>query len=291
MIALEMGSATIRRLGNRITLMAVSPLRRDDAAAPGSGHAARLAVRAGLHRGPTAGLAPGFVQGNLAILPQGLAADFLRFCQLNPKPCPLIGTSAPGDPQLPELGQDIDIRTDLPRYRVWRRGELVAEPADIRDVWRDDLVSFVIGCSFSFEEALMAEGIALRHIVRGCNVPMYRTSVATQAAGPFHGPLVVSMRPLKPADTIRAVQITTRFPAVHGAPVHIGKPEAIGIRDVMKPDYGDAVEVRDDELPVFWACGVTPQSVIATVKPEFCITHYPGSMLVTDRKNTEFAIM
>jgi len=271
--------------------MAVSPLRRDNTAPPGSGLAARLAIREGLHLGQTAGLAPGFVQGNLAILPQSLAADFLQFCRLNPKPCPLIGTSAPGDPRVAELGADLDIRTDLPRYRVWRNGELVAEPDDITEFWRDDLVSFVIGCSFSFEQALTAEGIELRHITHGCNVPMYRTSIATSEAGPFRGPMVVSMRPLKPADAIRAVQITTRFPSVHGAPVHIGKPELIGIKDVMKPDYGDAVEVRDDELPVFWACGVTPQSVIATAKPEFCITHYPGSMLVTDRKNTEFAIM
>jgi len=270
--------------------MAVSHLRREEPY-PDSGLAARLAVRAGRHRGPTAGLAPGYVQGNLAILPQAVAADFLRFCQRNPKPCPLIGASAPGDARVPELGDDLDIRTDLPRYRVWQNGELVAEPEDIRDFWRDDLVSFVIGCSFSFEEALMAEGIELRHIALNRNVPMYRTAIATAAAGPFHGPMVVSMRPMKAADAIRAVQITTRFPAVHGAPVHIGKPEAIGISDIMKPDYGDAVPVHDDELPVFWACGVTPQSVIATVKPEFCITHYPGSMLVTDRKNTEFAIM
>ncbi len=271
--------------------MALAPLRRDDKPERGSGLSARLAIRAGTHRGPTSGLAPGYVQGNLAILPQALAADFLRFCQLNPKPCPLIGTSAPGDPRVPEMGEDLDIRTDLSRYRVWKNGELVAEPEDVREFWRDDLVSFVIGCSFSFEEALMAEGIELRHIARGCNVPMYRTSIATRAAGPFHGPMVVSMRPLKPADAIRAVQITTRFPSVHGAPVHIGKPELIGIADLAKPDYGDDVPVREDELPVFWACGVTPQSVIATVKPEFCITHYPGSMLVTDRKNTEFAIM
>jgi uncharacterized protein YcsI (UPF0317 family) len=271
--------------------MVVMPLRRDEAATPGGGQEARLAVRAGLHRGPTAGLAPGYVQGNLAILPEGLAADFQRFCQRNPKPCPLIGTSAPGDWRVPELGADIDIRSDLPRYRIWKNGELVAEPDDIAAFWRDDLVSFVIGCSFSFEEALMAEGIELRHIALGRNVPMYRTAIATQEAGPFHGPMVVSMRPLKPADAIRAVQITTRFPSVHGAPVHIGKPELIGISDLTTPDYGDAVPVHDDELPVFWACGVTPQSVIAKVKPEFCITHYPGSMLVTDRKNTEFAIM
>ena len=271
--------------------MAVTPLRRDETPPSGSGLAARLAIRADKHRGPTAGLAPGFVQGNLAILPQRLAADFLRFCQLNPKSCPLIGMSAPGDWRVPALAEDLDIRTDLPRYRVWRNGELAAEPADVREFWRDDLVSFVIGCSFSFEEALTADGIELRHITQRCNVPMYRTSIATAEAGPFHGPMVVSMRPMTPANAIRAIQITTRFPAVHGAPVHVGKPELIGIKDIAKPDYGDAVDVRDDELPVFWACGVTPQSVIATVKPEFCITHYPGSMLVTDRKNTEFAIM
>jgi uncharacterized protein YcsI (UPF0317 family) len=269
--------------------MAVTPLRAD-AADAGSGLAARLSIRDGRHRGPTSGLAPGYVQGNLAILPQNLAADFLRFCQLNPKPCPLIGTSAPGDWRVPELGEDLDIRTDIPRYRVWRNGELVAEPESLSDVWRDDLVSFVIGCSFSFEEALMADGIEIRHIALERSVPMYRTSIATQAAGPFHGPMVVSMRPMTPANAIRAVEITARFPSVHGAPVHLGKPELIGIRDLAKPDYGDAVPVREDELPVFWACGVTPQSVIATVKPEFCITHYPGSMLVTDRKNSEFAI-
>jgi uncharacterized protein YcsI (UPF0317 family) len=256
-----------------------------------SGLAARQAIRAGSHHGPTSGLAPGFVQGNLAILPKALAADFLRFCELNPKPCPLIGSSAPGDWRIPALGKDLDIRTDLPRYRVWKRGELAEEPQDVRHVWRDDLVSFVIGCSFSFEEALMADGIEMRHITLGQNVPMFRTSITTNEVGPFHGPMVVSMRPMSPANAIRAVQITTRFPAVHGAPVHIGKPEMIGIKDIAKPDYGDAVEVRADELPVFWACGVTPQSVIATMKPEFCITHFPGSMLVTDRKNTEFAIM
>jgi uncharacterized protein YcsI (UPF0317 family) len=271
--------------------MSLASQLRKDPSEPTSGLSARLAIRAGTHRGPTAGLAPGNVQGNLAILPQALAADFLHFCHLNPKPCPLIGTSAPGDPRVPALGDDLDIRTDLPRYRVWKNGELVAEPEDVRQFWRDDLVSFVIGCSFSFEEALLAEGIELRHITRGCNVPMYRTSIATKEAGPFRGPMVVSMRPMTPRDAIRAVQITTRFPSVHGAPVHIGKPELIGIKDISKPDYGDAVEVRNDELPVFWACGVTPQAVIATVKPEFCITHYPGSMLVTDRKNTEFAIL
>jgi len=270
--------------------MAVTPMHRDDKATSPGGHAARMAIRAGCHDGPTSGLAPGYVQGNLAILPQAMAGDFMRFCELNPKPCPLIGSSAPGDWRVPALGEDIDIRTDLPRYRVWRHGELVEEPDDLLKVWRDDLVVFVIGCSFSFEEALTADGIEMRHIALGRNVPMYRTSIATKEAGPFHGPMVVSMRPMTPANAIRAVEITARFPKVHGAPVHLGKPEMIGIQDIMKPDYGDAIDVRGDEIPVFWACGVTPQSVIATVKPEFCITHYPGSMLVTDRKNSEFSI-
>jgi uncharacterized protein YcsI (UPF0317 family) len=254
-----------------------------------TGLAARRMIRKGEYRGPTAGFAPGYVQGNLAILPADLAADFHRFCQANPKPCPLLAVSDRGDPRIPLLGEDLDIRTDLPGYRVWRDGELVAEVADIRAHWRDDLVSFVIGCSFSFEQALLESGIELRHISQNCNVPMYRTSVPTVPAGPFHGPLVVSMRPLKPADAIRAVQITSRFPSVHGAPVHIGMPDAIGIRDLAKPDYGDAVEVRAGELPVFWACGVTPQAVIAAVRPPFCITHAPGSMLVTDLLNTRLA--
>lgn len=255
-----------------------------------SGLAVRLACRAGRLSGTTAGLAPGFVQGNLAILPHALAGDFLRFCQANPRPCPLIGVSEVGDPHVPALGQNLDLRTDLPGYRVWQNGTLVAETADITDWWRDDLVAFVIGCSYSFEEALLQEGMQLRHVEQNLRVPMFRTSIACTPAGAFAGPMVVSMRPLKPADAIRAVQVTSRFPTVHGAPVHIGLPAMIGIADVNKPDYGDAVEVRGDELPVFWACGVTPQAVIAAAKPEFAITHAPGCMLVTDRRNTEFAI-
>src|SRR6516225_6962385 len=261
-------------------------MRREKTDALSTGRAARLAIRRNQHAGPTSGVAPGFVQANLAILPQALAQDFLQFCRLNPKPCPLIGVSAPGDPRVPALGEDLDIRTDLPRYRIWRNGALVEEPTDVLKWWRDDLVTFAIGCSFSFEEALLEAGIELRHMTCDCTVPMYRTSVETAAAGPFHGPLVVSMRPMKPADAIRAIQITTRFP-----PVHIGKPELIGIKDLGRPDWGDAVPVHEDEIPVFWACGVTPQSVIMAVRPDFCITHYPGGMLVTDRRNTEFAIM
>jgi len=266
-------------------------MRQEKTDALSTGRAARLAIRRNQHAGPTSGVAPGFVQANLAILPQALAQDFLQFCRLNPKPCPLIGVSAPGDPRVPALGEDLDIRTDLPRYRIWRNGALVEEPTDVLKWWRDDLVTFAIGCSFSFEEALLEAGIELRHMTCDCTVPMYRTSVETAAAGPFHGPLVVSMRPMKPADAIRAIQITTRFPSVHGAPVHIGKPELIGIKDLGRPDWGDAVPVHEDEIPVFWACGVTPQSVIMAVRPDFCITHYPGGMLVTDRRNTEFAIM
>jgi uncharacterized protein YcsI (UPF0317 family) len=271
--------------------MSVAAIDRTLTTVPQTGVEARRAIRRGEWSGPTSGLARGYVQGNLAILPAALASDFMRFCQLNPKPCPLLAAGAPGDPHLPSLGQDLDIRTDLCRYKVFHNGELVDEPTDISKHWRDDLVIFALGCSFSFEDALVQDGIELRHISNGMTVPMYRTSIETVPAGPFHGPLVVSMRPLKPADAIRAVQITTRFPAVHGAPVHIGMPELIGIKDVMKPDWGDPPDMKRDEMPVFWACGVTPQSVVATVKPEFCITHYPGCMLVTDRKNSEFAIM
>jgi uncharacterized protein YcsI (UPF0317 family) len=253
--------------------------------------AVRRAIRNGEITGHTAGLAPGHVQGNLAILPKDLAADFLRFCTLNPKPCPIIGLSDPGVPVIPSLGADLDIRTDLPRYRIWKDGELEDEPTDIRAHWRDDLVAFVIGCSFSFEEALIQDGIPMRHIACNTTVPMWRTSIACAPAGRFAGPMVVSMRPMKPADAIRAVQITSRFPAVHGAPVHIGLPELIGIRDVARPDYGDPVEVKADELPVFWACGVTPQSVIAAAKVPFAITHAPGCMLVTDLTNSRIAAL
>jgi uncharacterized protein YcsI (UPF0317 family) len=251
--------------------------------------AARLACRRGEVAGSTAGLAPGFVQGNLAILPAALAGDFLRFCQRNPKPCPIIGMSEPGDPRIPALGVDLDIRTDVPRYRVWQDGEIVDEPQDVMRWWRGDLVSFVIGCSFSFEEALLDEEIPIRHIEMGVRVPMYRTNIECAPAGRFSGPLVVSMRPLTPAHAIRAVQITSRFPAVHGAPVHLGLPEAIGIADLARPDYGDPVSIQSGELPVFWACGVTPQAAIAAVRPDFAITHSPGCMIVTDIPNRRLA--
>ncbi|RJG05307.1 putative hydro-lyase [Noviherbaspirillum cavernae] len=251
----------------------------------------RAAIRNGEWPKPTAGLAPGYVQVNFAILPARDAGDFHRFCQKNPKPCPLIAISEIGDPRIPQLGADLDIRTDTPRYRVFRDGKVIDEPFDIREYWRDDLVTFAIGCSFTFEHSLLESGIGIRHIEQNRNVPMYRTNIATDPAGKFHGPMVVSMRPLKAADAIRAIQITSRFPGVHGAPVHIGDPALIGIKDIAKPDYGDAVDIRDDELPVFWACGVTPQSVIVEAKPEFCITHAPGHMLITDLRNSDLSVI
>jgi uncharacterized protein YcsI (UPF0317 family) len=250
---------------------------------------ARLDAREGRLDRPTSNVASGYVQANLVVLPQALAGDFLHFCQRNPKPCPLLAMSEPGDPGLPALGHDIDIRTDIPRYHVWKNGEMVAECADVKNVWRDDLVSFLIGCSYSFEEAMLDNDLPVRHIEMGTNVPMYRTNIATHPAGVFNGPLVVSMRPMKAAEAIRAVQVTSRFPSVHGAPVHLGDPAQIGIRDIARPDYGDAVEIREGEIPVFWACGVTPQSVVAAVRPEFCITHAPGYMLVTDLINSQLA--
>lgn len=251
---------------------------------------ARLACRAGMATS-TAGVASGYVQGNLAILPEKFAGDFHRFCQLNPKPCPIIGMSDVGNPTIPALGADLDIRTDVPRYRVWRDGEVVDEPTDIINYWRDDLVVFVLGCSFSFEEALIEDGLPIRHIERNVRVPMYRTNIACSPSGPFAGPMVVSMRPFAPKDAIRAVQITSRFPAVHGAPVHLALPHLIGIKDIAMPDYGDPVPVEADEIPVFWACGVTPQAVIAAARIPFAITHAPGLMLVTDLKNRQLAVL
>jgi uncharacterized protein YcsI (UPF0317 family) len=249
----------------------------------------RAAARAGAWTSHTSGLAERHVQGNVVILPRADADDFLRYCQRNPKPCPLLAVGEPGDPTLASLGADIDIRSDLPRYRVWRDGQVVDEPTDIGALWRDDFVTFVLGCSFSFEQALLDEGLRLRHVDEGRNVAMYRTHIATEPAGPFGGPLVVTMRPLGAAAAIRAVQITSRFPAVHGAPVHLGDPALIGIADLARPDSGDAVAVRGDEIPVFWACGVTPQAALENARVPLAITHAPGCMLVTDRLNHELA--
>lgn len=252
-------------------------------------YTARQAIRAGHWSAHTSGLANGHVQCNLVVLPQAWADDFLRYCVRNPKPCPLLAVGEPGDYRLHALGEDIDLRTDLPRYRVWRDGELVAEPSDIHTLWTPDLVAFAIGCSFSFEQALLEAGVPLRHIAQQRNVAMYRTHIATAPSGPFAGPMVVSMRPLRAADAIRAIQITARYPSVHGAPVHLGDPRLIGIENLAAPHYGDAVEMADDELPVFWACGVTPQAAIAQARVPLCITHAPGAMLITDLLNRHLA--
>lgn len=245
----------------------------------------RHAIRAGRHRSHTAGLARGYVQGNVCILPREYAAEFRAFCESNPKPCPLLAVSEPGDPRLPALGVDLDIRTDVPAYRIFREGKQEKDVTNLLDLWRGDLVTFVLGCSFSFEEALIDAGLPLRYVEQGRNVPMYRTSLDTVPAGRFHGKLVVSMRPFKPADAIRAIEITSRYPRVHGAPVHMGFPEMIGIEHLGRPWAGDPTDVRADELPLFWACGVTPQSVVLESRPSLCITHAPGHMLVTDLTN------
>jgi len=248
----------------------------------------RRACREGRWDRPTAGAANGRVQANLMIVPQEAAFDFLLFCQRNPKPCPVIEVVEAGKVE-PACAPGADLRTDLPRYRVYRDGKLAEERTDVRALWREDLVSFLIGCSFSFEEALAAAGVPLRHVEAGCNVPMYRTSVSTAPAGRFRGPLVVSMRPIPASLVPRAVQVTGRFERVHGAPVHAGAPEALGIRDLARPDFGDPVEIRDGEIPVFWACGVTPQAAALASGLPFCITHAPGHMLVTDLVNAELA--
>jgi uncharacterized protein YcsI (UPF0317 family) len=240
---------------------------------------------------PTAGLAPGYTQANLVVLPEADAFAFLRFCLRNPKPCPVLEVTDPGSPEPAELAPGADLRTDLPRYRVWRDGELAHETTDLRSEWRDDLVAFLIGCSFTFERALQDAGLPLRHVEQGVNVPMYRTNRATHPAGRFEGPLVVSMRPMTPEQAIRATQITTCYAAVHGAPVHVGDPEALGIEDLQRPDYGDAVEIREGEVPVFWACGVTPQAVAAASRPELMLTHAPGHMFVTDVPDSRHATL
>src|SRR5512137_1194888 len=244
----------------------------------------RAASRAGRLDGPTAGLAPGFVQANLMVVPREAAFDFLLFCQRNPKPCPLVEVLEAGC-TAPRCAPGADLRTDLPRYRVFRDGALAEERGEVASVWREDLVSFLIGCSFSFEEALAEAGVPLRHVEACSNVPMYRTSVPTAPAGRFHGPLVVSMRPIPASQVPLAVRVTARFERVHGAPVHVGEPAALGIADLSRPDYGDPVEIRPGELPVFWACGVTPQAAAIASRLPFCITHAPGYMFVSDLTN------
>jgi uncharacterized protein YcsI (UPF0317 family) len=253
----------------------------------GTGADVRRLARAGQLTGPTPGLALGYVQANLVVVPRELAFDFLLFCQRNPKPCPLLDVTEPGSPEPALVAPGADLRTDVPCYRVWRNGELIDEPHDLHRWWRNDLVGFLLGCSFTFESALLQAGVPVRHIEAGCNVPMYRTNIACRPGGVFHGPMVVSMRPLTPAQAVRAVEVCSRFPRAHGVPVHFGDPSAIGIRDIERPDFGDAIEIRPGEVPVFWACGVTPQAVAMEVRPPLLITHKPGCMFVTDLRDTD----
>jgi uncharacterized protein YcsI (UPF0317 family) len=236
---------------------------------------------------PTAGMAKGYAQANLAIMKKELAFDFLLFCQRNPKPCPILDVTEIGSAVPRLVAPQADIRTDIPKYRVYRHGELTDEVTDIMKYWQDDMVAFLIGCSFTFEYPLMNNGIPVRHIEENCNVAMYKTNISCVPAGQFAGPVVVSMRPMPEEDVIRAVQVTSRFPAVHGAPLHIGNPAGIGIKDIHKPDFGDAVTIKPGEVPVFWACGVTPQAVAMQVKPDIFITHAPGHMFITDVKNVD----
>ena len=244
---------------------------------------ARKIIRENKYTEQTAGSANKYVQGNLCILPSKYAMDFASFCQKNPKPCPLIGFGTKGDPSLKDLG-NIDIRTDVPQYRVWEKGKIVDEPLDIKKYWNEDLVTFILGCSMSFELPLIEAGIEIQHIKNNTTVPMYRTSIDCKPAGQFLGKMVVSMRPLSTKDTITSIEICSKFPSVHGAPIHFGNPDEIGVKDIMKPEYGDPPRpFKNKEIPVFWACGVTPQLILEKSKPDFCITHKPGCMLITDK--------
>ncbi|MEJ2871930.1 putative hydro-lyase [Actinomycetospora sp. OC33-EN08] len=248
---------------------------------------ARALFRAGL-RTPTAGWCTGRTQANLIAVPRDFAYEVLLFAQRNPKPCPVLDVSEPGATSTAIF--DGDLRTDLPAYRVYRDGEAAGEVDDVREYWRDDLVAFLIGCSFTFEDALLAAGVPIRHLEQGRNVPMYRTSTPCRSAGDLGGPLVVSMRPIPPHLVATAVRVTSRYPAVHGAPVHVGDPSALGIADLDRPDFGDPVDVHDGEIPVFWACGVTPQAAVMATRPPLAICHAPGHMAITDARDAELAV-
>lgn len=248
---------------------------------------ARKLIRTGKFSAPTSGLCPGFAQANLLILPREQAFDFLLFAQRNPKPCPILEVCEAGSMQANICANDCNVASDFPRYRIYKNGVLTDEVCDITNLWQDDFVAFIIGCSFSFESELIEAGIEMRHNTQGCNVSMYKTNIACKSAGSLSGNMVVSMRPIPYDQVVRAVQISGAIPKVHGAPVHIGSPKAIGIEDINKPDFGDAVEIKSGEVPVFWACGVTPQAVVMNSKPPLAITHAPGHMLITDTKNVD----
>jgi uncharacterized protein YcsI (UPF0317 family) len=251
----------------------------------------RNLIRKGKWDQPTAGLAMGYAQANLVVLPKRYAFDFLLFCQRNPKPCPLLEVLEPGEFRTKFLSSDADIRTDIPRYHIYREGKLEGQVKDIKSLWKKDLVTFLLGCSFSFEEAMLRSKIPVRHIEEEKNVPMFITNIPCKRAGVFRGPMVVTMRPIPSDKVSRTVQITSRYASVHGAPIHLGDPSMIGIKNLRKPDFGDPVTVKKGEVPVFWACGVTPQVVVMKAKPDICITHAPGHMFLSDLLNEELAIL
>ncbi|MDY4583379.1 MAG: putative hydro-lyase [Candidatus Faecousia sp.] len=246
----------------------------------------RALIRQGVITGQTSGMCEGYAQGNLLILPREQAYDFLLFTQRNPKSCPLLEVGDVGSPLVRKMADNADIARDIPKYRVWEYGKLTGEYTDISRFWREDFVYFLIGCSFSFEGELLSAGVPVRHIEEGKNVPMYLTNIDCEEAGIFHGKLVVSMRPMPADQVIRAISITASMPRVHGAPIHIGDPSKIGIADLSKPDFGEAVTIRPGEIPVFWCCGVTPQSVVMSARPPIAISHAPGHMFLTDVKNS-----
>jgi len=257
----------------------------NDAVKIRSGAEVRKLARTGAFTGQTAGQAPDHLQANVVILPVEHAPDFLQFCLNNPKPCPLIGLSRPGETGIASLGADIDIRKDIPRYRIYHDGAMSRHADDITPLWSSDLVTFVLGCSFTFEEALIRAGFGVRHIEQGRNVPMFKTSIQTIPGGIFSGPLVVTMRPYASDQISNIFDLCAKYPHAHGTPVFWGDPKQIGIKDLGSPDYGDPVDVRAGEVPVFWACGVTPQAAIEAARPAICITHAPGHMLVTDLRS------
>lgn len=251
----------------------------------------RRLIRNGEWSQPTPGLASGYVQANLAVLPRELAFDFLLYCQRNPQPCPVIEVVEAGSAEPKQVAPGADLRTDLPKYLVYEHGQLVAEVDHIQEYWRDDLVAFLLGCSFSFQMALVHAGIPVPHLDEGKSDPTYVTTLETKPAGIFSGPMVVSMWPIPWSEVSRVVQITSRFPGLHGAPVHIGDPAAIGIQDLGRPDYGDVVELKDGEVPVFWGCGVTPQAAAMRSKPPMMLTHSAGHMFITDQRYQKLAVL
>jgi len=247
---------------------------------------ARQLIREEIITFPTAGICQGYAQANLVILPPEYSKDFELYAQKNPAPCPILEIIK-GTPQTRIMGKDGNICSDISLYRIYRDGVFTEELSNVSAYWKEGYVGFLIGCSFSFEEALMAAGIPVRHIEQGCNVPMFKTNIQTIQAGPFQGPMVCSMRPMTPDQAELAYQITEKMPNVHGAPIQIGNPEAIGIYNLMTPDYGDPVGIRPDEVPVFWPCGVTPQAAVEQAKLPIAITHAPGHMFITDILNNE----